>query len=55
LSHIQLLLGEDILKALVVGVDLATVSHKIVSPCLDGMDNSGKLEVMSRVIQFVRA
>jgi hypothetical protein len=39
----------------VVGIDLTTVSHKVVLPCLESMDNSGKLEVMSRVIQLMRA
>jgi hypothetical protein len=39
----------------VVCVDLTTVPHKIVSPCFEGMDNSGKLKVMGRIIQFMRA
>jgi hypothetical protein len=43
LSHVQLLLRENILQASVIGVDLTSVPHKIVSPCLEGMDNSGKL------------
>jgi hypothetical protein len=40
LPHVQLLLREYILQALVVGVDFTTVSDKIVSPCFEGMDNS---------------
>jgi hypothetical protein len=55
LPHIQLFLGEDVLKALVVGVDLTMIPHKVVSPCFEGMDNSGKLKVMGRVVQLVRA
>jgi hypothetical protein len=54
LPHIQLFLGEDVLKALVVGVDLTTIPHKVVPPCFEGMDNSGKLKVVGRVIQLVR-
>jgi hypothetical protein len=46
LSHVQLFLGEDILEALVVGVDLTTVPHKVMSPCLESMDDGGKLESM---------
>jgi hypothetical protein len=55
LSHVQLFLGEDVFKALVVGVDLTTIPHKVVSPRLEGMDNNGKLKVMGRIIQLVRA
>jgi hypothetical protein len=55
LSHVQLFLGEDVFKALVVGVDLIMIPHKVVSPCFEGMDNSDKLKVVGRVIQLVRA
>jgi hypothetical protein len=39
--HVQLLLREYILHALVVGIDFTMVSDKIVPPCFEGMDNSG--------------
>jgi hypothetical protein len=55
LSHVQLFLGEDVLQAFVVSVDLTMISHKVMSPCFEGMDNNGKLEVMGRVVQLERA
>jgi hypothetical protein len=43
LPHVQLLLRENIFQALVVGVNLTTVSHEVMSPCFEGMDNGCKL------------
>jgi hypothetical protein len=34
-------LGEDILETLVIGEDITTVSHKIMPPDLESMDNRG--------------
>jgi hypothetical protein len=39
LPHVQLLLREYILQALMVGVDFTMVSDEIVLPCFEGMDN----------------
>jgi hypothetical protein len=34
-------LGEDILKTLVIGEDIAVVPHKIMPPDLESMNNCG--------------
>ena len=36
LPHIQLLLSEYILQALVIRINLTTISHKIMPPCFQG-------------------
>ena len=36
LPHVQLLLGEDIFQALVVGVDLASITHEVMTPNFQG-------------------
>ena len=49
LSHVQILLGKEVLQALVIYVDAVFVPNQIVSPNLQGMHNSCKLMVMGRV------
>jgi hypothetical protein len=34
-------LGEDIFETLVIGEDIATTAHQIVSPNLESMNNCG--------------
>jgi hypothetical protein len=41
LSHVQLPLSEDILEALVIGVDITPVSNEIVTPSLESMNYGG--------------
>jgi hypothetical protein len=41
LSQVQLRLGEDILQALVIGINVALVSHQIVPPYLEGVNDRG--------------
>src|SRR4051812_37627643 len=43
LPHIQLPLSKNILKALMVYIQLTLVAYQIVAPCLEGMYHSGKL------------
>jgi hypothetical protein len=50
LSHIQILLGEEVLQTLVIGIDVTFVPDQVVSPDLQGMHNSCKLKVMGRVV-----
>ena len=39
LSHVEIGLGEDILEALMVSVDIAMGSHKMMPPYLESIDN----------------
>src|SRR3954463_8800086 len=43
LPHIQLPLSENVLKALMVCIQLTLVAYQIVAPRLEGMYHSGKL------------
>jgi hypothetical protein len=40
LSHIQILLGEEVLEALMIGIDVAFVPNQVVSPNLQNVQNS---------------
>ena len=53
LSHVQILLSEKVLQALVIGVDITFVSDQIVSLDLQGVHNSCKLKIMGRVALLV--
>src|SRR3954465_8858739 len=43
LPHIQLPLSKNVLKALMICIQLTLVTYQIVAPCLEGMYHSGKL------------
>ena len=55
LPHIEFTMGEDILQALVISVDLTSIPHQKVLPCFESMNNCGKLQVMCGVVQLVRS
>jgi hypothetical protein len=40
LSHIQILLGEEVLEALMISIDVALVPNQVVPPNLQSMHNS---------------
>jgi hypothetical protein len=40
LPHVQLLLRENILQALMVSVDLAAITHEVMPPCLQSKNYS---------------
>jgi hypothetical protein len=41
LPQVQFRLGEDILQALVININVALVTHQIVPPNLQGVNDSG--------------
>jgi hypothetical protein len=41
LSQVQFKLGEDIFQALMIGINVALVSHQIVPPYLQGVNDRG--------------
>jgi hypothetical protein len=43
-------LGEYVLEALVISVDVTLSSHEMVSPNLDRMDHSCQLKIMGRIV-----
>jgi hypothetical protein len=49
LSHVQILLSEEVLQALVIDIDITLIYDQIVSPDLYGMHNSGKLKIVGQV------
>jgi hypothetical protein len=40
LPHIQILLGEKVLEALMIGIDVALVPNQVVPPNLQSVHNS---------------
>jgi hypothetical protein len=46
-------LGEEVLQALVIGVDVTFVPHQVVSLDLQGMHNSCKFKVMGQVALLI--
>jgi hypothetical protein len=50
LPHVQILLGEEVLQALVIGVDVTFVPNQVVPPNLQGMNKSYKFKVMGQVV-----
>src|SRR3954466_2921647 len=53
LAEIQVRLSKQVLQALVVGVDLATITEKVMSPQLQCIDYSCQFEVMGWILVFV--
>jgi hypothetical protein len=41
LSHVQLSLSENILKAFVISADVTSITNEVVSPSLEGMNYGG--------------
>src|SRR3954469_14528292 len=54
LAEIQVWLSEQVLQALVVGVDLATITDEVVSPQLQCINYCCQFEIMGWIIIFVR-
>ena len=55
LTEVQIWLSKQILLTLVVGDDLAMITEKVMSPLLQCMNDSSKLEVVNWVVFFMRA
>jgi hypothetical protein len=55
LSHVQIGLGEDVLQTLVVCKDIVVTTYEVVPPDLQGMDHCCKLQIMGRVVNFMRS
>jgi hypothetical protein len=53
LPYIQLILCEEILEALMIGVNVTLVADQIVPPNLESMNNCGKLKVMCGVVHLM--
>src|ERR1043165_7797413 len=53
LAEIQIRLSKQVLEALVVGVDLATITKEVMSPQLQCIDYSCQFEVMGWIFVFV--
>src|SRR3954464_8178049 len=54
LAEIQVCLSKQVLQTLVVGVDLAMITDKVVSPQLQCINYCCQLEIMRWIIIFVR-
>src|SRR3954467_7751490 len=54
LAEIQVRLSKQVLQALVVGVNLATITDEVMSPQLQCINYSCQFEVMGWIIIFVR-
>ena len=54
LTEVQIWLSKQILQTLVVGEDLAMITEKVMSPLLQCMNDSSKLEVVNWVVFFMR-
>src|SRR3954464_6032921 len=53
LAEIQVRLSKQVLQALVVGVDLATITKEVMSPQLQCIDYSCQFEVMGWILVLV--
>src|SRR3954468_19398 len=54
LAEIQVGLSKQVLKALVVGVDLATITDKVMSPKLQCINCLCQFDIMCWIIFFMR-
>src|ERR1041384_5840656 len=54
LAEIQVWLSKQVLQTLMVGVDFATITDKVVSPQLQCIDYCYQFEIMRWIIIFVR-
>src|SRR4051812_28948415 len=54
LAKIQVWLSKQVLQAMVVGVDLATITEEVMSPQLQCIDYRCQFEIMSWILIFVR-
>ena len=54
LTEIQIWLSKQILQTLVICVNLATVSNKVLPPLFQCMNYCGKFKVMNWVVLFMR-
>src|SRR5262249_12754159 len=53
LPQVQVLLGKDILKALMISEHLELLAIQIVPPDLKGINNSCQLKIMGRIIELM--
>src|ERR1041384_2098657 len=54
LAEIQVWLSKQLLQALVVGVDLATITNEVMSPQLQCINYRCQLEIMCWIVFFMR-
>jgi hypothetical protein len=55
LTCVQISLSENILQALVVGIDMNQIPKKIVLPCPQSKNNSSQFKIMRGVVLFMTA
>src|ERR1044071_3715633 len=54
LAKIQVWLSKQVLQALVVGVDLATITEEVMSPQLQCINHRCQFEIISWIFVFMR-
>jgi hypothetical protein len=52
LTHVQISLSENVLQALMVGVDMSHIPKKIKPPCMQSMNHCGQLKIMRGLVLF---
>jgi hypothetical protein len=53
LTHVQIGLSENVLQALVVGLDMNYIPQKVMLPGRQSKDNSSQLEIMRGIVLFM--
>src|SRR3954465_604503 len=53
LPEIKIWLGENIFEALVVGIDLTTITKEVMTPSCQGMNYGSEFKVMGRIVLFM--
>jgi hypothetical protein len=53
LPHIQVCLSKDVLEAFVVSINMTFRTHQMMSPDLQGMNDSCEFKIMGGVVLFM--
>ena len=52
-TELKIWLGEYVFEALVVGIDLATITEEVMSPSCQGMNYGSEFKIMGRIVLFM--
>jgi hypothetical protein len=53
LTHVQIILSENVLQAFVVGEDMNYIPQMIIPPCLQGKNSNSQLKIMCGIVLFM--
>lgn len=53
LSHVEFVLGEQVLQTFVINIDFKSFIVQVMSPNFDSKDNGRQLKIMSGIVLFM--